>query len=69
MNSFQNVEYTDELVFDCGYTNPLIFMDALENCKDVNTDKEKMFALHDFVDDADKGTEKFCILFLVFVFL
>lgn len=46
---------SDDLVFIVGETNPLIFLNDFENCKDVTTEKEKLFKLRNFVNEEDKA--------------
>lgn len=46
---------TDQLIFVSGQTNPLLFLAEFDKCRDLKTDKDKMFKLRNFVDDTHKG--------------
>lgn len=58
---------TSQLIFISGQTNPLIFLNEYEKCADVNTDKNKMFKIRNFVDDIHRG-EILSLIILLFHF-
>lgn len=48
----------NRLVFASGQTNPLLFLNDLEKCSDLKTDKDKMYKILHFVDECHKGNMK-----------
>lgn len=54
-NSKSLRENTDQLVFISGQSNPLLFLNEFEKCRDVKTEKDKMFKIRNFVDACHKG--------------
>lgn len=54
-NSKSSYKYTDQMIFISGQTNPLLFLNEYEKCRDLNDDKEKMFKIRNFVDAPHKS--------------
>lgn len=46
---------SDDLVFAAGVTNPLNFLKEFEKCVDVQTDKDKLFKIRNFVNPDEKS--------------
>lgn len=61
---------TTRLVFISGQTNPLLFLNDFEKCRDLKTDKDKMYKIRHFVDECHKGNHpSFDRIFLYLIFL
>lgn len=54
-NAKLSYKYTDGLVFISGQTNPLLFLNEYEKCRDLKDDKDKMFKIRNFVDAPHRG--------------
>lgn len=46
---------TAQLVFIPGQTNPVLFLNEFEKCRDLKSDKEKMCKIRNFVTDVHRG--------------
>lgn len=46
---------TNYLVFASGQTNPLLFLNEFEKCRDLKTEQDKMYKIRHFVDECHKG--------------
>ncbi|KAG4075684.1 hypothetical protein HA402_003509 [Bradysia odoriphaga] len=46
---------TDQLVFVCGQTNPLIFLKEYEKCRDIKYEEDKKLKIRNFVDVSHKA--------------
>ncbi len=60
---------TAQLVFVSGETNPLLFLNQFDKCKDLKTKNDKMYKIRDFVDECHKGKKSVEFLVVRFVIL
>lgn len=66
-NSKSLLKSSDQLVFISGQTNPLLFVNVFEKCRDLKTDKDKMFKIRNFVDASHRGKKIYIQVFCHFL--